>query len=493
MEHLLEMKGMRKDYSGVTVLKDVDLTLKEGEVLALVGENGAGKSTLIKILSGSVPATAGEIFLNGQKQLFSSPVDSLQKGISVIYQELNYFKDLTVGENIFAGRLPKTKLRQIDWPKVYQQAEEYLKEIGVDIDPKAVIGTLSVAQKQLVEIAKSISRNSRIIVMDEPTAALNDKETNGLFDMINRIKKRGISFIYISHRLEELFHVADRIMVLRDGRCVGEMGVQEATRETIIQMMVGREVNQLHVHKSVKKENVLFEAQGITGGIVQDVSLKVHQGEIVSVFGLMGSGVTELLEEIFGVRKKEKGDIYLDGKKVTVSKTEDAVRHNMAYVPPERKMTGLYMQQSIKTNIIAPSIKEFSRGWIMDRKGEIDSTQKIIEQLSIKCTSMEHTVKYLSGGNQQKILLGKWIRKRPRIILINEPTRGVDVGTKMEIYKILEELCTEGYGILMISGELPEVLSLSDRVYVLCKGKVTGEFEQEELSQKKLLEYAIGW
>lgn len=344
MEHLLEMKEIRKDYSGVTVLKDVSLSLDKGEVLALVGENGAGKSTMMKVLSGSVPATAGEIYLNGEKQSFLSPIDSIKKGISVIYQELNYFKDLTVAENIFAGRLPMKKGKRVDWQRLYQLSAQVLKEVGVDIDPKAAMGKLSIAQKQLIEIAKAISRENQIIVMDEPTSALNDKETGNLFEMIKRIKKRGISFIYISHRLEELFQVADRVMVLRDGSCVGVMGIEAATREGIIKLMVGRELGEMYPRRTADKGGVLFQVEGITGGIIKDISLKVCQGEIVSIFGLMGSGATELLEEIFGVRKKEKGKFYVSGKEVKINRTQDAVHHSIAYIPPERKVTGLYMQ-----------------------------------------------------------------------------------------------------------------------------------------------------
>jgi len=492
MEHLLEMKKIRKDYSGVTVVKGVSLTLDEGEILALVGENGAGKSTLIKVLSGSIQATAGEIYLNSEKQVFSSPIDAIKKGVSVIYQELNYFKDLTVAENIYAGRLPMHKGKRVDWAKLYKDASEVLKEVGVEINPKEIIGKLSVAQKQLVEIAKAISKNNRIIVMDEPTAALNDRETSSLLELIKKLKKKGISFIYISHRMEEIFQVADRVMVLRDGNCVGTMGIQDITKQGVISLMVGREIKDMYPHRNVKKGDVLFEAEGITGGIVKDVSLKVSQGEIVSVFGLMGSGVTELLEEIFGVRKKEKGKLYISGKEITVKNTQDAVSHNIAYIPPERKITGLYMQQPIKENLLTPSIKNFSQGWIMERKRENAEAQAIIDSLDIKCRSMKDIVRYLSGGNQQKVLFGKWMLRKPKIILVNEPTRGVDVGTKSEIYKILEELCCEGCAVLMISGELPEVLALSDRVYIMCDGKITGELSREELSQEALLTYAIG-
>ncbi len=349
------------------------------------------------------------------------------------------------------------------------------------------------AQKQLVEIAKAVSRNNKIIVMDEPTAALNDEETKSLFRMIRRLRERRVSFIYISHRLEELFEVADRVEVIRDGMYIGEMDIRDAKRDDIIRMMVGRTIDQLYPHKTLEPGKVIFEARNITGGIVQDVSIHVRQGEIVSLFGLMGSGTTELLEEIYGVRRREAGGIFLEGKEVSIRNTQEAVKNRIAYVPPERKVTGLYMMQSIKKNIVAPSITELSKGWIMDKKREVSETARMMEMLEIKAKGMDAEVKSLSGGNQQKVLLGKWIRMNPKVILINEPTRGVDVGTKSEIYKILEDMCAQGVGILMISCELPEVLALSNRVYVMCQGRLSGELKKGELSQEGLMEYAIGW
>jgi ABC-type sugar transport system ATPase subunit len=491
-EILLEMKNMYKDYGGVLVLKDVSLELNKGEVLALVGENGAGKSTLIKILSGSIPSKSGEIFINGEKQHFASPIEAINKGISVIYQELNYFKDLTIAENILSGRMPQTKMKKIDWKKADEIAQESLVKMKLNFNPRQTVGKLSVAEKQLVEIAKAISRNNRIIVMDEPTAALNDTETNSLFEIIKTLRDQGISFIYISHRLEEIFQVADRVMVLRDGQKAGELDGKTANREDIIKLMVGREITQMYPRKAAEVGEVIFRASGISGGIVNDVSLNIRKGEIVTVFGLMGSGLTELFEMIFGVRKRDAGEISVDGKKINVRNAGSAMAHGMAYMPPERKVNGLIMSQTIKENIISPSITRFSKGWVMDEKRETSETQRVIDNFSIRCKGMYHIVKSLSGGNQQKVLLGKWINRQPKIIMINEPTRGVDVGTKVEIYKMLEALCVQGFCILMISSELPEVLALSDRVYVLCKGKLAGEFNKDQLSQELLLEYAIG-
>lgn len=492
--YLLEMKGMRKDYSGVTVLKNVDLSLKEGEVLALVGENGAGKSTLIKLLAGSIPATAGEIWICGEKMNFESPMDAIEHGISVIYQELNYYRYLSVAENIYAGRLPVKKgTKRIDWKKLKEDAQKVLDSIGVEIEPEAEVDKLSVAQKQLVEIAKAASRNNRIIVMDEPTATLNDKETEGLFRLILRLKKQGVSVIYISHRLEELFGIADRVMVLRDGAKIGEMKIQEADREGIIRMMVGRDIVQMYPKKKAQIGDIMLEVRDVSGGIIKDVSLNVRKGEIVSLFGLMGCGQTEVLEQIFGALKKDAGEILIEGKVVKIKRPQDAIKAGIAYVPPERKTTGLCLIQSIKQNILAPSIGEYKKGLGIDRKREEKDVEASIQKLAIKCQNMSAEVKALSGGNQQKVLLAKWILKNPKIILINEPTRGVDVGTKTEIYAILEELCREGFCILMISSELPETLGLSDRIYVMCKGRITGEFSREEAGQEKLMEYAIGW
>ena len=493
MGHLLEMRDVKKNFGGVAALKGVSLVLDEGEVLALVGENGAGKSTLMKILAGSLEASSGEIFVNEERQNFRSPQEAIQKGIRVIYQELNYYKDLSITENIFSGRLPQKRLGRIDWKKAHELAAEALKEVEFEIDPRTKLHELSMAQKQLVEIAKAVSRNNKIIVMDEPTAALNDEETKSLFRMIRRLRERRVSFIYISHRLEELFEVADRVEVIRDGMYIGEMDIRDAKRDDIIRMMVGRTIDQLYPHKTLEPGKVIFEARNITGGIVQDVSIHVRQGEIVSLFGLMGSGTTELLEEIYGVRRREAGGIFLEGKEVSIRNTQEAVKNRISNDPPERKETGLYMMQSIKKNIVAPSITELSKGWIMDKKREVSETARMMEMLEIKAKGMDAEVKSLSGGNQQKVLLGKWIRMNPKVILINEPTRGVDVGTKSEIYKILEDMCAQGVGILMISCELPEVLALSNRVYVMCQGRLSGELKKGELSQEGLMEYAIGW
>ena len=428
MEHLLEMKDVKKNFGGVAALKGVSLTLDKGEVLALVGENGAGKSTLMKILAGCIDASSGEIYVNGEKQNFKSPQEAIQKGISVIYQELNYYKDLSIAENIFSGRLPKNKFGKIDWKKAYELSNNALKEIEFEIDPRTEVGKLSIAQKQLVEIAKAVSRKNEIIVMDEPTAALNDEETTSLFEMIRRLRNKGVSFIYISHRLDELFKVADRVEVIRDGAYVGEIGIKDAKRDDIVHMMVGRTIEQMYPHKLLEPGDMLLEARGIKGGIVDDVSINVRSGEIVSLFGLMGSGITELLEEIYGVREKDAGQIFLKGKEVTIKSPKDAVKNRLAYVPPERKITGLYMMQGIKENIVAPSITDLSKGLVMDKNAEISETKHIMDKLEIKATGIEAEVKSLSGGNQQKVLIGKWLRINPTVILVNEPTRGVEIG-----------------------------------------------------------------
>jgi len=494
LDYLLQMKNMRKDYAGVTVLSDVNLTLEKGEVLALVGENGAGKSTLMKLLSGSVMPTSGEIYIDGIQQHFKNPFDAIEMGISTIYQELNYYKDLTVAENIYSGRLPVSKkLKKVDWKKLNSDAQQVLAAIGVDISATAVVNKLTVAEKQLVEIAKAVSRNNRIIIMDEPTATLNTQETDSLFQLISRLKKNGVSIIFISHRLEELFIVADRVMVLRDGKYIGERAIREINREEIIRMMVGREITNLYPRKVSHIGDTVFEANNICGGIVQDSSVVVREGEIVSVFGLMGSGQTEFFEELFGARKMDSGEMKLDGKTLKIKSPADAVAKNIAYVPPERKTTGLCLAQTIHQNILGASIDRYKKGIAVDQKREKADVKTMIGKLAIKCQGAKTEVKALSGGNQQKVLLAKWILRTPRMIMINEPTRGVDVETKTEIYEIMDSLCQEGYSILMISSEMPEVLALSDRIYVMCRGKINASFSRGEATQDKLMEYAIGW
>lgn len=492
MDWLLEMKGMEKAYAGVTVLKDVTLQLKKGEVLCLVGENGAGKSTLIKLLSGSVKPTKGEIFINGVKQEFSSPSDALNHGVSVIYQELNYYPELTVAENMYSGRLPVTgPLKAVDWKTVFSESDRVLQEMGMNISSKTTLGKLTVAQKQFIEIAKAIFRDNSIVIMDEPTASLNEAEVESLFEQIKNLKKRGKAVIYISHRLEEVFRIADTIKVLRDGRDVGTMDIKDTTRENIIKLMVGRDLVELHTKQEHKKGPVLINVKGLSNSVIHDVSLYAQAGEIVSVFGLMGNGAPEVLESIFGVRKLQSGSIEVNGTEVRLVNPKDAIAKGIAYVPPERKVDGLILQHSIMQNIIIPSLDEYSSKLIINDKKVREDSEALVEELQIKCTNIDMIVESLSGGNQQKVLLGKWIRKQPKVLLVCEPTRGVDIATKLQIYNLMENLCEAGMAIIMVSPELPEILGVSDRVYVIKEGRIVGELGRNEMSQESIMQLAV--
>lgn len=492
MGYLLEMKNMVKQYSGVTVLKDVSLQLNGGEVMCLVGENGAGKSTLIKLLSGSVKPTSGEIYINGEKQTFSSPYDALSKGVSVIYQELNYYPDLTVGENMFAGRLPlHGTLKTVDWSKVYSETDRVLQELGMNISSKTLVGDLTVAQKQFLEIAKAISRENSIVVMDEPTASLNEAEVESLFHQIEQLKRRGVAVIYISHRLEEVFRIADKIKVLRDGQDVGTVDYKDATREGIIKLMVGRELSEMHEKIPHRKAGVLLEVKNLSNSVVHDISLYARAGEVVSIFGLMGNGAPEILESIFGVRANESAEITVEGKKTAIKSPREAIQHGLAYIPPERKVDGLILEHSIKQNVVTPSIDEYTKAFIIDDKQADIDTAALIEQLKIRATGAGMIVESLSGGNQQKVLIGKWIRKRPKVLMVCEPTRGVDIATKLQIYSLMEDLCEAGLAIIMVTPELPEILGVSDRVYVVKSGRIVGELQRGEMSQESIMSLAV--
>jgi ribose transport system ATP-binding protein len=490
---LLQMKGITKTFPGVMALKNVDLELKEGEVLGLLGENGAGKSTLIKVLSGAYIPDEGEIYIQGVNQNYSTPEEASEKGISIIYQELNYLTDLTVAENIFLNRLPQKKFPKIvDWTRMYSDAEKIVHELGVFIDPKAYMRDISIAEKQLVEIAKAISQNMIILVMDEPTSALSEKEVEHLLDLVRQIAKRGIGVIYISHRLEELFHVADRVQIMRDGERVSEKTMEETSRDELVQLMVGRKLEAMYPKREIGKGETIFTVTNLSSNYLKNISFQLKAGEILGVFGLMGAGQKEMAECIFGAAKKNTGMIKIRGKDVQIHSPKDAIKEGVAYLSDERKIDGLVLVQSVKENISIASIEKMSKYFKINKKLEVKKANEWKEKFDIKTPSISTAVESLSGGNQQKVILAKWLETNPQILILNEPTRGIDVGTKVEIYKLMEAFCEEGLGIIMISSELHEILQLSDRVIVLSEGRLTGEFGREELSQVKLIHSAIG-
>ena len=488
---LLEMWGITKEFPGVKALTDVSLTLRRGEVLALLGENGAGKSTLLKVLSGVYIPNSGEIYLNGQKCSFTRPVESLQAGISIIHQELNYLNDLSIGENIFMGRLPK-KHHMIDWETIERESAKALEQVGFPADPHRVMRTLSVAEKQLVEIAKAISREMKVLVMDEPTSALNDKEVEALLRLVRKIASAGVGVIYISHRMQEIYEVADRVQILRDGCAVGDFPVEGVSEEVLISHMVGREIGAMYTKRELPLGEVVLDVQGVTSARVHDISFHVRKGEILGVFGLMGCGRTYMAETIFGKNPIFKGSVSVLGRKIRLRSPLDAKRAGIGYVPAERKSEGLILSHTVAQNISLATIGQLKHRGVISAKKEQINARTWIERFKIKTPSEETVVNNLSGGNQQKVVLAKWLQTNPKVLILNEPTRGIDVGAKAEIYALMEQLCEQGMAIVMISSELPEVLALCDRVCVMSEGTIVGEVsERSRMTQEVLMKYAI--
>lgn len=488
---LLEMRGITKVFPGVKALTDVSLTLNRGEVLALLGENGAGKSTLLKVLSGVYIPDGGEIYLDGEKCNFTKPVDSFQAGISIIHQELNYLNDLSIGENIFMGRLPK-KHRLIDWETIDRESRKALEQVGFPTDPRRTMRTLSVAEKQLVEIAKAVSRNMKVLVMDEPTSALNDKEVESLLKLVRKIADTGVGVVYISHRMQEIFEVADRVQILRDGYAVGNFPMEGITEEVLIAHMVGREINSMYAKHEIPLGEVVLDVQGVTSTRVHDITFQVRQGEILGIFGLMGCGRTPMAETIFGKNPILKGSVRVMGKEIKLRSPLDAKRAGIGYVPSERKSEGLILAHSVAQNISLATIRQLKQNGIISKQKERDQARQWIQRFKIKTPSEETIVNNLSGGNQQKVVLAKWLQTNPKVLILNEPTRGIDVGAKAEIYALMEELCEQGMAIVMISSELPEVLALCDRVCVMAEGTIVGEVsDRTQMTQEVLMKYAI--
>lgn len=496
---LLQMKGICKSFPGVKALDLVDLELYSGEVLALLGENGAGKSTLLKILSGAYQKDRGEIFVDGSKVEIRTPNDAYAAGISIIYQELTYIADLSVAENIFLGSWFTTKAGWIDWKRMKREAECVLERIGLQLDVTRTMGSLSMMEKQLIEVAKAVSKHMKILVMDEPTSSLNEREVGGLVKIIKEVAKKGIGIIFISHRLDELFLVADRVTVLRDGRYIATKEIGGVTREELVGMMVGRQTRELYVKRSyltgsrIPELPVVFEAAQVSGSAVHDISLKVHAGEILGVYGLLGAGREEMAETFFGLHRIRSGRLEMDGKKLSISCPRDAIRAGIAYVPAERKTESLILVQTVRENTTVASLGELTqRGGFLRRAKEREIARKWIDKLDIHTPGGETVIEGLSGGNQQKVVMGRWMERSPKLMLLNDPTRGVDVGAKSEIYRIIEELCAAGTAIVMISSDMEELLSLSDRIVAMSDGKICGELLHEEADRQKLMRLVVG-
>lgn len=488
-DYVLEMRNIYKDYGGIHALYDVTLKLKKGEVLCLCGENGAGKSTLMKILTGVEAPSFGEIVLHGKPAQIHKPMDAYRQGISIVHQELIQIPEMTIAENIFIGRYDK-KGGFIDYQKLRQKTLDLMNRLEIHYDPDTKIRNYSVAQRQLIEIMKALSYDSSIIVLDEPTAALTMDETQMLYRIIRRLKEDGVSIIFISHRMEDIYAVGDRVYVLKDGKYSGEAMVGDVTVEEIIRMMIGREIGQQFAKKTNVPGEVILEARHLSNEHLQDISFTVRAGEVVGFGGLIGAGRTELLMALYGVESCE-GEVFYQGQSMKNTSPQEAIRRGFSIVPEDRKDEGLILNHSIQANIQMPVLKRLSRfGFLHIRKGK-RMVEEYIKSLRIRTPGGQVKAGMLSGGNQQKVVLAKCLAPNPRVILLDEPTRGVDVGAKAEIYKIINDLACEGYAIIMVSSELPELIAISDRIYVMREGKISGEVDAKEVTEEQIMTLAI--
>ena len=493
--YAVELQDISKTFPGVRALDNVSMKVVSGEVHALVGENGAGKSTLIKILAGVIHADprSGLIKIFGEETLLKNPASAQDLGISVIYQEFNLLPYLRVGENIFLGRLPENKLGFVDWQKVNDDATKILNSLNLDIDPRELVIDLSVAEKQIVEIAKALSLEAKIIIMDEPSAVLAGEELEHLFDVIEALKAQGITVIYISHRLDEIFHIADRATVLKDGKVMGTLITKEAEKSELIKLMIGRTLEETFPKSKNGKGDVILEARKISSKFkIQDISFELHEGEVLGLAGLVGSGKTELARALFGIDKLQTGEILINGSSERNLTPQKAVGLGISLVPEDRKLQGLVLHLSIKKNISLPVLKNLKKFGLMNSKLEEVYIDNYIKALSIKTPNSDIEVQQLSGGNQQKVVVAKWLGTNPKVIILDEPTRGIDVGTKKEMYTIIRDLAEQGTGVIMMSSELIEILGMSDRILVMRDGSIAGELTRNEASEEKILRLAIG-
>lgn len=490
----VKMQKINKSFFGVQVLKNVNFDLNEGEVHALVGENGAGKSTLMKILTGVYTKDSGKIFIDDKEVEVKNIKDSMNLSITFLQQELTTLPDMTIWENIFLGREIKNKFGFLDIKKMKEITRNKLKELKLDIDEDTLVGELSFGKQQLVQIASSLLWNKRVIILDEPTSALTDKEIKVLFEIIRKLKEEKVSFIYISHRLEEIFDICDSVTVLRDGEIIDTKDINEVKIENIIQMMVGYGMEDRYPKSEVKQGEVVLQVEKLTlNGLYKNISFDLHKGEILGFSGLMGSGRTEIMQTIFGLYKKTSGVIKIKGEEIKINSPMKARKLGIAYITENRKDEGLVLDFTIEDNMILPNLKAILNQFrLVDNKKISKLTNEYIEKLAIKTDSSKKEVQMLSGGNQQKVVVGKWLTTAPQILILDEPTRGVDVGAKYEIYEIMQELKKNGVAIIMISSELPEIIGMSDRVIVMHEGKLQGIVDKKDLTQERVMTLATG-
>jgi ABC-type sugar transport system ATPase subunit len=492
-ETFLEIKNISKSFPGVKALNKVSLSVRKGEVLALIGENGAGKSTLMKILSGVYEKDEGEILINGQSAVINSPLKSQHMGISIIYQELNLLRNMNIAENIFLGREQRRGVKEfVNKKEMHEQAKALLDEVGLNVSTYTTVGTLSTAQKQMIEVAKALSFNSKLSIMDEPTSSLTDKETNILFSIIKDLRNKGVSIIFITHRIKEIFGISDRIAIMRDGEMVSVKNSGETDMNEVISAMVGRSIDDIYFKEKSRIGDVVLEVKNLsTKALLKDISFSLRKGEILGFAGLMGSGRSEIVRAVFGIDRRESGDIFINNKKVKIRNTVDALLAGIGFVPEDRKEQALILKMNVRSNISLAALRLLKKGLFIDKQKEAKVAQEYIDKLAIKTPGDRQIINNLSGGNQQKVVMGKWLETAPKILILDEPTRGIDVKTKKEIYMLMSRLAQSGVAIIMISSELPEIIGMSDRIIVIHEGRIKGEMPGENATQEAIMKMAL--
>lgn len=493
-ELLLDIRGVSKAFPGVQALDDVSIDLHPGEILGLCGENGAGKSTLMKILTGIYTPDAGQVFLDGELLEVAGPREAQERGLAIIHQELNLVPDLSVAQNIFIGREPRN-MGFISDKALMRQAAEHLEKLNIDINPRALVRNLSVARQQMVEIASALSFDSRVLIMDEPTTALTDTEIETLFKLIQEFRTDRTGVIYISHRMSEIDEITDRVSVLRDGKYIDSLITQETEMREVISLMVGREIEDQHRHERKRGEEIVLEVEGLsTPDLLKDVSFTLRKSEILGFAGLMGAGRTETARALVGADERSSGTITVNNKQVTINHPADAVRHSIGYLSEDRKNLGLLLDHDVRSNVALASLYRYA-GWhsLIDDRGVRGLANEYVSRLRVKTPSLNQVIRNLSGGNQQKVIIAKWLARDCDVLIFDEPTRGIDVGAKEEIYQLLDELVAQGKSIIMISSELPEVLRMSDRIVVMAEGRITGELDRDSANQQSIMELATAF
>lgn len=487
----LRTQSIEKIFPGTKALSNVDFELFEGEVHAIVGENGAGKSTLMNIISGVLSPDSGSIFLDGQEVCFQNPRDAQEAGIAFVHQELAVCPDVTVAENIFLGRIVANKVGIVDYKTMFSKAREILAPFYCDIDPREKIKNLNIAEQQIVEIGRALSLNCKILILDEPTSSLTECESEALFRIIDDIRSKNISVLYISHKMDEIFRLSDRITILRDGYVINTVNAQDVTQKEVLHMMVGRHISDMYPAKGEPKEDVLLEVKGLTSkSNFKDISFYLKKNEILGMAGLIGAGRTEIAQAICGIDRVEKGEVYVNGVKIKIKNFKEAINEGLAYLTEDRKKQGLFLNQSVKNNVTCTCLEQVSGKIAINKRKEKELVEDYVKRLNIKLSKIEGKINNLSGGNQQKIMLAKWLSVNPKILILDEPTRGIDVGAKSEIHRLLRDLANQGMGIIIISSELPEIIGMCDRVLVIKNGRIAGELENVEINEKKIITIA---